>query len=42
MTLDKSTARIQEMFGQIARCYDILNRLLPRRADRVVRPKEVW
>ncbi len=41
MTLDKSTARIQEMFGQIAGRYDFLNRLLSLGIDRSWRRKTV-
>ena len=39
MTLDKSAARIQEMFGQIAGRYDFLNRLLSLGIDRSWRRK---
>ncbi len=41
MTLDKSAARIQEMFGQIAGRYDFLNRLLSLGIDRSWRRKTV-
>jgi demethylmenaquinone methyltransferase / 2-methoxy-6-polyprenyl-1,4-benzoquinol methylase len=41
MTLDKSAARIQEMFGQIAGRYDLLNRLLSLGIDRWWRRKTV-
>ncbi len=41
MTLDKSTARVQEMFGQIAGRYDFLNRLLSLGIDRSWRRKTV-
>jgi demethylmenaquinone methyltransferase/2-methoxy-6-polyprenyl-1,4-benzoquinol methylase len=41
MTLDKSTARIQEMFGEIAGRYDFLNRLLSLGIDRSWRRKTV-
>jgi demethylmenaquinone methyltransferase / 2-methoxy-6-polyprenyl-1,4-benzoquinol methylase len=41
MTLDKSTARIQEMFGQIAGRYDLLNRLLSLGIDQSWRRKTV-
>lgn len=41
MTLDKSTARIQEMFGAIAGRYDFLNRLLSLGIDRSWRRKTV-
>jgi demethylmenaquinone methyltransferase / 2-methoxy-6-polyprenyl-1,4-benzoquinol methylase len=41
MTLDKSTARIQEMFGEIAGWYDFLNRLLSLGIDRSWRRKTV-
>jgi demethylmenaquinone methyltransferase / 2-methoxy-6-polyprenyl-1,4-benzoquinol methylase len=41
MTLDKSTARIQEMFGAIAGRYDLLNRLLSLGIDRSWRRKTV-
>ncbi len=41
MTLDKSAARIQEMFGQIAGRYDFLNRLLSLGVDRSWRRKTV-
>jgi demethylmenaquinone methyltransferase/2-methoxy-6-polyprenyl-1,4-benzoquinol methylase len=41
MPLDKSTTRIQEMFGQIAGRYDFLNRLLSLGIDRSWRRKTV-
>jgi demethylmenaquinone methyltransferase / 2-methoxy-6-polyprenyl-1,4-benzoquinol methylase len=41
MTLDKSTVRIQEMFGEIAGRYDFLNRLLSLGIDRSWRRKTV-
>ena len=41
MPLDKSTARIQEMFGEIAGRYDFLNRLLSLGIDRSWRRKTV-
>ena len=41
MTLDKSTARIQEMFGEIAGRYDFLNRLLSLGIDQSWRRKTV-
>jgi demethylmenaquinone methyltransferase/2-methoxy-6-polyprenyl-1,4-benzoquinol methylase len=41
MTPDKSAARIQEMFGQIAGRYDFLNRLLSLGIDRSWRRKTV-
>lgn len=41
MSLDKSTARIQEMFGEIAGRYDFLNRLLSLGIDRSWRRKTV-
>jgi len=41
MTLDKSTARIQEMFGLIAGRYDFLNRLLSLGIDRSWRRRTV-
>ena len=41
MTLDKSTARIQDMFGEIAGRYDFLNRLLSLGIDRSWRRKTV-
>jgi demethylmenaquinone methyltransferase / 2-methoxy-6-polyprenyl-1,4-benzoquinol methylase len=41
MTLDKSAARIQEMFGQIAGRYDLLNRLLSLGIDRSWRRRTV-
>ena len=41
MPLDKSTARIREMFGEIAGRYDFLNRLLSLGIDRSWRRKTV-
>jgi ubiquinone/menaquinone biosynthesis C-methylase UbiE len=41
MTLDKSAARIREMFGQIAGRYDFLNRLLSLGIDRSWRRRTV-
>jgi demethylmenaquinone methyltransferase / 2-methoxy-6-polyprenyl-1,4-benzoquinol methylase len=41
MTLDKSSARVQQMFGQIAGRYDLLNHLLSLGIDRSWRRKTV-
>jgi demethylmenaquinone methyltransferase / 2-methoxy-6-polyprenyl-1,4-benzoquinol methylase len=41
MTLDRSSARIREMFGQIARRYDFLNHLLSLGIDRRWRRRTV-
>jgi demethylmenaquinone methyltransferase/2-methoxy-6-polyprenyl-1,4-benzoquinol methylase len=41
MTLDKSSARVQQMFGEIAGRYDFLNRLLSLGIDRSWRRKTV-
>jgi demethylmenaquinone methyltransferase/2-methoxy-6-polyprenyl-1,4-benzoquinol methylase len=41
MTLDKSAARIRQMFGQIARRYDLLNHLLSLGIDRRWRRRTV-
>jgi len=41
MSLDKSSARVQRMFGQIARRYDLLNRLLSLGIDRSWRRRTV-
>jgi len=41
MALDKSSARVQRMFGQIARRYDFLNRLLSLGIDRSWRRRTV-
>jgi demethylmenaquinone methyltransferase / 2-methoxy-6-polyprenyl-1,4-benzoquinol methylase len=41
MTLDKSSARVQEMFGEIAGRYDFLNRLLSLGIDHSWRRKTV-
>jgi ubiquinone/menaquinone biosynthesis C-methylase UbiE len=41
MTLDKLTARIQEMFGQIAGRYHFLNRLLSLGIDRAMQRPDI-
>src|SRR5271157_4952679 len=41
MTLDKSSARVQKMFGEIAGRYDLLNRVLSLGIDRLWRRKTV-
>ena len=41
MTLDKSSARVQQMFGEIAGRYDLLNRVLSLGIDRSWRRKTV-
>jgi demethylmenaquinone methyltransferase / 2-methoxy-6-polyprenyl-1,4-benzoquinol methylase len=41
MTLDKSSARVQQMFGEIAGRYDFLNRVLSLGIDRSWRRKTV-
>lgn len=41
MTIDKSSARVQRMFGQIARRYDLLNHLLSLGIDRCWRRRTV-